>query len=452
MTLAAVVLTGCASGSRAADPQLAVAKLEAKRAKRPDAPAALRALGVAYYTAQRFPEARAVLDTARQRDARDGVAALYAGLAAEAQQDWAGARASYAQYLGAGKAPKVREQIRQRLAYVNKLELAATAKAAVAAESQLGGAPGDPTTIAVPPFRVAAADTTLQPLGRGLADLLITDLALAPRLTVVERERMQALVDEIGRSSGGRVDQETALRAGRMLQAGRIVQGGVTQPTAQTLQLDAAVVDVRTAAAVGSGSADDALEQLFEAEKRLALQVLQSLGIDLTPDQRASLERRPTRSLPAFLAYSRGLLAEDNGDYAEAARRFAEAFRIDPGFLRANSRAQGATAAAAGSQVNAGTIESAVTSSPEGPVVGGAKNGEIVELVQVTPGSTGIAVANLNPSAGQQQTTSTQPATGGGSATGGTSQPPPTAPTNTNPTTQPPPVSTGTVVIVIPRP
>ncbi|MCU0624129.1 MAG: hypothetical protein MUF53_09730, partial [Gemmatimonadaceae bacterium] len=406
------------------------------------------------YTAQRFPEARAILDTARRSDPRDGVSALYAGLAAEAQEDWATAKSSYTAYLAVGRSKKAREQVRQRLAFVSRQELTAAAKAAVKGEAELGATAGDPTTVAVPPFRFTGADSTLQPLERGLADLLITDLAQAPRLTVVERDRMQALVDEIRLSQGNRVDESTAVRAGRMLRAGRIVQGGLTQVSAQALQMNAAVVDVSNAAAVGSASTDDQLEQLFEAEKRLAYQVLQTLGIELTPEQRAAIEVRPTRSFAAFLAYSRGLAAEDGGDFSAAALLYREASRLDPGFRQAGQRATQAANAAAGAQVSATSVEAALSTSSEGGVVGGAKIGQIINISTQPPTTTSVTTDQVNTLPSKGATFVSQPATNTGTIgnpTGVGASPQGTAPP-ANPITNPPPVQTGRVIITIPRP
>jgi TolB-like protein len=449
LVAAAASVAGCATGG-ARDPNAAVANLEAARQRNPRANAALRALGIAYYTAQRFPEARAVLDTARSKDPNDGLSALYAGLAAEAQEDWTTAKASYATYLAVGKSKKAREQIQQRMAFVSKQELAQAAKAALQAESQIGASAGDPKTVAVPPFRFSGADSTLRPLERGLADLLITDLAQAPSLTLVERDRMQAVVDEIALSQGNRVDEATAVRAGRLLRAGRIVQGGLTQVNAQALQMNAAVLDVGNARAVGGGSADDQLEQLFEAEKRLALQVLQALGVDLTPEQRAAIDARPTKSFAAFLAYSQGLVADDRGDFSTAALLFGEAGRLDPGFRQAGARASQASAAAAGGQVSVNSVEAALSAATEGSVVSGAKNGEVITGTQ-PPAASAIPTINaINTTTTQGTTSNTDPSTlgGAGSAAGGPTSP---APPN-NPIVNPPATQTGRVVITIPRP
>jgi cytochrome c-type biogenesis protein CcmH/NrfG len=155
-----------------------IARLEAARAANPRNVAALRALGVAYYKANRFADASSVLDQARRLDPRDGVSALYAGLAAEGTQNYAAAKSAYEDYLKVGRSRRTRTDIQQRLVAIARLEVIASARAAVANEATLAQTPGDRRTIAVPPFKFSGPDAEmLQPLERGFAELMITDLS-----------------------------------------------------------------------------------------------------------------------------------------------------------------------------------------------------------------------------------------------------------------------------------
>src|SRR5688500_6983267 len=49
-------------------------------------------------------------------------------------------------------------------------------------------------------------------VGKGIADLLITDMASNAGLTVVERERVQALLTEQNLTRSGTIDPQTAIR------------------------------------------------------------------------------------------------------------------------------------------------------------------------------------------------------------------------------------------------
>lgn len=353
----------------------AVAKLEAARAANPSSVAALRALGVAYYKAQRYQDARTVLDQARRLDPKDGVSALYAGLSAEALGDITGARTAYNEYLRVGKTRRVKNQVSARLVALQRAEAIAAAKAAVANEAQISATPGSARTVAVPPFRYDGPDASLQPLERGIAELVITDLSRSSQLTVLERDRMQALSDEIRLSQSDRVDATTAVRAGKLMQAGRLVNGTMLQTGGQ-LRLGASVVNVATSESGQPASVVNSLDAIFAMEKQLVLEIFEDLGVTLTPAERQLVDQRPTNNLQAFLAYSRGLMASDDGRFEDAARFFETARSLDPNFAAANARFQAAQQAAAGTQVTAATIESSLgTTGTEGSQVTAASDG-----------------------------------------------------------------------------
>src|SRR5688500_15574280 len=155
--LVLATLLGAAAACAPAMPPLA--RLEAAREAKPRSAAVHRSLGVAYYRVGRLLEARAALAEARRLEPRDGVAALYAGLVAERLGDVAAAREAYSSYLAVGRTSRVRGQLRDRLAALNREELAAATKDAVAREQELAATPGAPTTIAVLPFTFSGADS-----------------------------------------------------------------------------------------------------------------------------------------------------------------------------------------------------------------------------------------------------------------------------------------------------
>jgi TolB-like protein len=220
--------------------------------------------------------------------------------------------------------------------------LTADARRAIQEERTIGAVAGPPTTVAVLPMRFSGSDSSLRPLERGFSELLATDLSRSSKLTVVERARIQALLDELALQRSGRTDSATNVRAGRLLRAGRIVQGSILQVGASHLRVDAAVLDVPTAEVRGAARGEDGLDRLFDLEKRIAFGLFDELGVTLTVAERNAIEQRPTRSLAAFLAYSRGLTAEDDGRFDDANRFYRDAVRIDPGFGAAVRRSRDA--------------------------------------------------------------------------------------------------------------
>lgn len=440
-----------------------IARLEAARAANPSSAPAARALGISYFKAGRFTDARLALEAARRLDPNDGTSALYLGLTAEALDDIAGAREAYGRYLATGRTKAVRNQLQARLAYLNRKELELAARRSIANEAELASQPGSPMTVAVLPLRFSGTDTSLIPLERGIAELLVTDLARIRRLTVLERDRVQALVDEIARTQGDAFDSTSQLRTGRLIRAGRIIQGSILQGEDNALTLNAAVVDVPTTQVLRTARASDALEQLFALEKRIALDIVDALGVQLTAQERGQFEQRPTRSLQAFLAYSRGIREEDRGNLDRANQFYQQAVRIDPGFSGAQQRGAAAQRAVQGAQVTQASVESNLQGTQEGAVVSAAEQGSAVTVSggPSTQSTLSNTTNSLNPSATSSATTSGATASGQtttnaptgppstNAGTGGTGAtpppPPPTTPTPSNPTSPP----TGTITIII---
>jgi len=219
---------------------------------------------------------------------------------------------------------------------------------------ELGRASGYPslTLVTCFPFRYVGTNEELRPLARGLTHLMITDLGKLERLTLLERERVQALVDELALTDAGRVDPGTGARSGRMLRAARVVQGSVQDVAGKTdVRLDAAVVDATNSNVVATGTASDQLQQLFALEKQVLFRLLDQMGISVTPAERRALSERPTADLQAFLAFSRGLEAEDRGDYQAAEAGYSAAVARDPNFRQARERRTAAQRAAQASLV-----------------------------------------------------------------------------------------------------
>ncbi len=229
------------------------------------------------------------------------------------------------------------------------------AREAIANEKAVGAMPVTGNSLGIPPLEVASADTALAPLGYGLADLLITDLARSRKLVVVDRIRLDAVLRELRLVESGRVDPETAPRIGRLVQARRLVLGRLRDRPGGGLAIEAGIADVATGQLRSAVSAGARLEDILEAEKELAFRLLDELDVTLTPAERSAVEQLPTRSVGALLAYSRGVKYETEGRYEAAAREYIQALRLDPGFGAATANLEEVQRAPApGSTVQAG--------------------------------------------------------------------------------------------------
>jgi TolB-like protein len=404
----------CATGGaaiRVADvTPSSIPSLEAQKGQHPHDANTLARLGVAYFKAGRYADARPVLDSAVAYDSSNGVAAIYLGMTAEQTGDFGAARAAYARYVALAPNSDLKATAQDRLALVGRRELEYQARQALAHESTLAQMPPESNTVAVMPFIYSGTDSEIQPLGRGLAQLLVTDLAKSRQIRVLERERMQAILDEMKLSDSAQTDPSTALRSGRLLRAADVVQGSLTTLPGNQLRVDAAVVDVASAGVKAQANNQDQLDRLFDLEKTLALRVFNNLGIQLSPAEQEAVNQRPTQNLQAFLAYSRGLEAVDRGDYGAAEADFNQAAVLDPGFQAAVQGAAAAGQLSSASQETVGQVETAVSrtetiQAPPPPGGAGAQQQVLNDGTNTVNGTTGSETVSGAGTLGTQPTT-----------------------------------------------
>lgn len=220
-------------------------------------------------------------------------------------------------------------------------------------------AQGTRLVVGVLPFDAGRADSTLRPLGFGIADLIATDLAMVQRLRVVERLRLGEVLREQDLARGGAFDPTNAPRLGQLMRANRLVAGSLLASPNNRLLFEARILNADNGVVDTAVRATADPVDILDAQKQITFGIFQRLGIGLTPRERAAIEQRPTRSLAALIAYGQGVDAELNGNFALARRSFQRAASIDPSFRSAVTRLQQSNAIAIRTQ---GTMVQGVVS------------------------------------------------------------------------------------------
>ena len=340
--------------------------LEARLQREPDNVALRVRYAAALFADNRCDQATTEAQWVQQQRPADAVALLVIGQCAEKAERYGDALTTYRTFLtryadARGTAVvRAREQLTLR-AYSNQ-----QARLALQNEAQLSTQPADPNTIAVLPLTISSTDTAYQALGRGLAQMITSDLSLIQRFRLVERLQLGALLDELRLGQTERVDPSTVARVGRLVQASRMVQGLATIPPEGEVRLEASVVQ-----GTGEVSAPEAVtgrfRDLLRLEKDLIVALSARLGYQLSEAERRMILENGTQNLTAFLAYSNGLLAEDAGDYQRAAAYFSDAVRADPGFQAAQEQYQAAAVTEAVQQVTEGQVATVAATSEPSP-------------------------------------------------------------------------------------
>ncbi len=197
--------------------------------------------GAALAATGRCDSATVVARAALEREPDNALGPLVIGACQERAGRYDEAVATYtdfaAQHPNARGVPTLRAKAQLAL----RAAAEHTARQALAREAELANQPPQPATVAVLPL-VVAGDSTVQPLSRGLAELITTDLAYIRTLRLLERLQIGMLLDELKLGQSERVDPATAARVGRLLRAERLVQGTATIPSRGPVQLSATVV------------------------------------------------------------------------------------------------------------------------------------------------------------------------------------------------------------------
>ena len=190
-------------------------------------------------------------------------------------------------------------------------------------------------TVAVLPLEQGAGSEEYAGLGSALAGMLVSDLSRVETLQLVERSRLDALMQEMELAGTGFLDPETAQELGHGVGAELLVAGGYSVVT-ETFLMDARIVEVQSGSVLKAVDVQGTVEDFVTVEKDLIGALLSGLEVSLSSSaRRQMLIDAPTESFPAFAAYGEGLSSQAEGRVEEAKQAFETALELDPQFTAA---------------------------------------------------------------------------------------------------------------------
>ena len=300
-------------------------------------------------------------------------------------------------------------KIRKNLTLLLREEAKDFAKQAVNQQESLIQGRADDKTVAVTSFSNLGSEK-LGPLGKGMAAMLIADLSKVPDLKVVDRIKLQALLEEMKLGTSGLVDKRTAPRIGKLLKARHVTTGSLADMEKDSLVIASVLVDShRKAGLISSQDAQGALKEFYELEKNIACQIIQALGKDCqtVPEGFYIIH---TKSMPALILYSKGLDEFDKENYDQARDSFQKALDEDPKFDLALT-ALLATPTSAMLLMSDSQVATAAASSGPSPSVAGS-------AVVKTAASTTVASTSASTGAGVLGMSTTTLTVGGAAVVG----------------------------------
>lgn len=188
-------------------------------------------------------------------------------------------------------------------------------------------------TVAVLYFDNYTGKTDYDPLGKGIASMMISDLGAVPEIQLLERERIRDLLSEMELSRTRYFDSTTAVKVGRLAGAEYIVVGAFAAVQPQ-MRIDTRVVRVGTGEIVKTAQVVGKEDAFFDLEQKLAARLIDGLGIALSPEEKQRLaERQQANRMDAattVVNFSRALTLYDKGEYVDAGSAMGPVLQASP--------------------------------------------------------------------------------------------------------------------------
>lgn len=298
----------------------------------------IRELGVVCYRMAKYDRSEKILNLVASKLPEDGRTLFYLGATFEKSGHLKDAINAYTRYVDSSGWSDAKEQVKAKLDVMIREQIEQESQKLLAMEASLDLSDIPDNTIAVLNFKNIGNKSKLDPLEKGITDMLITDLSKVESLQVVERIRMQKMMEEMNLAQTGLMDASTAPRVGKLLGVTTLVNGSFVDMPDHKVRLDAGLVDTKTQTTITSDNITSDLVEIFKAEKKLVFDVIDQLAIELTGAERDAIQQLPTENIFAFMSYCQGLDFEDKGLFDQANSMFSKAVQIDPGFMQAQQQ------------------------------------------------------------------------------------------------------------------
>ena len=178
-------------------------------------------------------------------------------------------------------------------------------------------------------------------LGKALSKILITDFAVLGSLRIVERERLQYLLDELkvqrSEVNGQPIfDKAVTSQVGKMLGAHCFVFGSFSR-FGKILRIDARLVKTETGEIFKTAAIEGRPDKAFELAKKLTLAISKDLEADIKKVEQDKLDKLGKDQVPleALALYGDAIAQANRAEYKQAYKKLEQALTMAPSFQKA---------------------------------------------------------------------------------------------------------------------
>jgi TolB-like protein/Flp pilus assembly protein TadD len=185
-------------------------------------------------------------------------------------------------------------------------------------------------SIAVLPFENLSSDKENAFFTDGVQDEILTDLAKIADLKVISRTSVMQYKSGLARN---------LRKIGEELGVAHVLEGSV-QRAANKIRVNAQLIDARNDAHLWAQTYDRDLADVFAIQSEIAEQIVSQLKSELSPQEKAAIEEKPTADLTAYGLYIRAKILNETAaaitplqeSLFEAVRLLNQAIQRDPAF------------------------------------------------------------------------------------------------------------------------
>lgn len=192
-------------------------------------------------------------------------------------------------------------------------------------------------TIAISYFDNSSGDAKYNALSKGIADMLITDLSKVKGVTIVEREKLEKLIQEIKLGQSKYFDQATAQKLGKGLGAQNILTGSF-YVLDNVIRLDARLIDVQTGGVIFAEQVSGNKNNFFALHQQLANLLAKNINVPYSPDLSGLYKAGEEVTLKEVVNYSNALELQDVGMSTDAKQILEKTIKENPKFRFAKNK------------------------------------------------------------------------------------------------------------------
>lgn len=174
-------------------------------------------------------------------------------------------------------------------------------------------------------------------LSPGIAEIMMTELSNIESIKLVERQKINSLINEMQLSQSGLISEDSGIQVGKLLGAQYLVMGSYMVSFGEKMRVDMRIVEVETGLTIKAEQVTDKVKNLFKIIKILNEKITGDLNIKLSKQEQQAIKNSDV-SQDVIEYFSKGLELEKKGAIEEAKKMYIKTLKKDANFEPAKKR------------------------------------------------------------------------------------------------------------------